>query len=180
MSGYYNQLQTRLRFPPLPPANFHRPFPVLRLLPKQPSILHSLILFSSHLYFRIQLVLHVLFRHGRLGSWPSRRRELAKGCFVWGWRAMGLYVTPISHSVLRPWTSANKWIARKLLEKSELLKGLMQGMYSLSWFGRVVYWQFVDVPDDTGPIPLNNVSMNVLKKVASLNPQNPISFWMRN
>jgi hypothetical protein len=52
---------------------------------------------------------------------------------------MGLYVTPISHSFLRPWTSTNKSIARKLLEKSELLKGLMQGMYSLSWFGRVVY-----------------------------------------
>jgi len=46
---------------------------------------------------------------------------------------------PFHTPFLRPWTSANKSIARKLLEKSELLKGLMQGMYSLSWFGRVVY-----------------------------------------
>jgi S-phase kinase-associated protein 1 len=38
--------------------------------------------------------------------------------------------------------------AKKLLEKSELMKGIMQ-----------------DVTSDTGPIPLNNVSMNVLKKI---------------
>jgi S-phase kinase-associated protein 1 len=39
------------------------------------------------------------------------------------------------------------WVAKKLLEKSELLKGLM-----------------LDV-QDAGPIPLNNVDMNVLMKV---------------
>jgi len=40
------------------------------------------------------------------------------------------------------------YVAKKLLEKSELLKGMMQ-----------------DVVNDQGPIPLPNVAMNVLKKV---------------
>lgn len=39
------------------------------------------------------------------------------------------------------------WVAKKVLEKSELLKGLMQDV------------------QDTGPIPLNNVGMKVLMKI---------------
>lgn len=40
------------------------------------------------------------------------------------------------------------WVAKKVLEKSALLKGLME-----------------DVQNDAGPIPLRNVEMNVLLKV---------------
>ena len=54
--------------------------------------------------------------------------------------------------------------AKKLLEKSELLKGLMQGTFALVVVRRMERW-WIDVQDDTGPIPLNNVAMNVLKKV---------------
>ena len=70
-------------------------------------------------------------------------------------------------------------IAKKLLEKSELLKGLMQGTSastptSISCVTNLRL--FLDVQDDTGPIPLNNVAMNVLKKVISPSHLTEINF----
>ena len=55
-------------------------------------------------------------------------------------------------------------LEKKLLEKSELLKGLMQGTLPPTLYVSCGTY-FADVQDDKGPIPLNNVAMNVLKKV---------------
>jgi len=63
------------------------------------------------------------------------------------------------------WHANGSNTAKRLLEKSELLKGLMQGKDPFPALSRRQSDECLDVPDDTGPIPLNNVAMNVLKKV---------------
>jgi hypothetical protein len=73
----------------------------------------------------------------------------------------------------------NSVIAKKLLEKSELLKGLMQGTAASAPTSITCVTNlpsFSDVQDDTGPIPLNNVAMNVLKKVISLSHLTEVNY----